>query len=109
VPQLWLPGVEGPQDDFVDRVHRQIERFARERGLERISVEVELDGGSRFHLDTISPEPGYGFVTLKPHPVDDPEVPDEVIAPIASIRRIELDDAEEQRRPFGFTLPLTQG
>ena len=105
MPQLWLPGVEGPQDDSVDRVHRQIERFARERGLERVSVEVELEGGSRFHLDTISPEPGYGFVTLTPHPVDDPEVPDGVIVPVASIRRIELDDAVEQRRPFGFTLP----
>jgi hypothetical protein len=105
VPQLWLPGVEGPQDDFVERLHRQIERFAREHRVERISVEIELDGGARFHVDTVSPEPGYGFVTLRPHPVDDPEIPDEVILPIASIRRIELDDAQEQRTPFGFTLP----
>jgi hypothetical protein len=105
VPQLWLPGVEGPQDDFVERLHRQIERFASSRGVDRISVEVELDGGARFQLDTISPEPGYGFVTLRPHPTDDPEVPDEVILPIASLRRIELDDANEQRHPFGFTLP----
>jgi hypothetical protein len=105
VRQLWLPGVEGPQDDFVERLHRQIERFARERGLERISVDVELDGGSRFQLDTISPEPGYGFVTLRPHPTDDPEIPDEIVVPIATIRRVELDDAHEQRRPFGFTLP----
>ena len=105
MPQLWLPGVEGPQDDFVERLHRQIERFARMRGVERISVEVVLDDGSRFHLDTISPEPGYGFVTLRPHPTDDPEIPDEMIVPIASLRRLELDDANEQRRPFGFTLP----
>jgi hypothetical protein len=105
VPQLWLPGVEGPQDEFVERLHRQIERFARERKVEHISVEVELDGGSRFALDTISPEPGFGFVTMRPHPSDDPEIPDEVVVPIASIRRIELDDAEEQRKPFGFTLP----
>jgi hypothetical protein len=105
VPQLWLPGVEGPQDDFVDRVHRQIERYARERGLETVSVDVELESGARFALDRISPEPGYGFVTLRPHPTDDPAVPDEVVVPIASIRRIELDDAQEQNRPFGFTLP----
>jgi hypothetical protein len=105
VPQLWLPGVEGPQDDFVERLHRQIERFAREHGVERVAVDVEVDGGARFQLDTVSPEPGFGFVTLRPHPSDDPDVPDELIVPIASIRRIELDDAEEQRRPFGFTLP----
>jgi hypothetical protein len=105
VPELWLPGVEGPQDDFVERLLRQIERFARSRGVDRISVEVELDDGARLHLDTISGEPGYGFITLRPHPTDDPEVPDEVILPIVSLRRIELDDASEQQRPFGFTLP----
>jgi hypothetical protein len=105
MPELWLPGVEGPQDDFVDRLHRQIERFSRERGLARVSVDVELDSGARFALDQILPEPGYGFVTLRPHPSDDPAVPDELIVPIASIRRVELDDAEEQRRPFGFRLP----
>jgi hypothetical protein len=105
VPHVWLPGVEGPQDDFVERLHRQIERFAREHDVERVSVEVELEGGSRFPLDSISPEPGYGFVSLRPHPSDDPDVPDEVVVPIGSIRRIEFDDAEEHRRPFGFTLP----
>jgi hypothetical protein len=105
VPELWLPGVEGPQDDFVERLHRQIERFAREHDVEFVSVDVELEGGSRFALDRISPEPGYGFVTLRPHPSDDPAMPDEVVVPIGSIRRIELDDAEEQRKPFGFTLP----
>ena len=105
MPQLWLPGVEGPQDEFVERLHRLIERFARDRELAQISVEVELEGGARFALDTISPEPGFGFVTIRPHPTDDPDVPDEVVVPIASIRRIELDDAEEQRKPFGFTLP----
>jgi hypothetical protein len=105
MPQLWLPGVEGPQDDFVERLHRQIERFAREHGLESVSVDVELEGGARFTLDRISPEPGYGFVTLSPHPTDDPDVPDELVVPIGSIRRIELDDAREQRRPFGFRLP----
>jgi hypothetical protein len=105
VPELWVPGVEGPHDEFVDRVHRQVERFARERSVKRVSVEVELDGGGRFALDTLTPEPGYGFVTLRPHPVDDPEVPDELIVPLASIKRIELDDAEEQRTPFGFRSP----
>ena len=105
MPHLWLPGVEGPQDDFVERLHRQIERFAREHGVERVSVEVELDGGSRFPLDTISAEPGYGFVTLRPHATGDEDVPDEVVVLIASIRRIELDDAGDARRPFGFTLP----
>jgi hypothetical protein len=104
VPQLWLPGVEGPQDDFVERLHRQIERFAREHGVERVAVNVELDGGSRFALDAILAEPGYGFVTLRPHASGEEQEPDELVVPIASLRRIELDDAEKRPPPFGFTL-----
>jgi len=30
MPQLWVPGVEGTHDDFVERLHRHIERLARE-------------------------------------------------------------------------------
>ena len=87
------------------RVHRQIARFAASAGVERAVVDVELADGARFSLDTLSPEPGYGFVTMRPHAREDPDDPEELIVPIAAIRRIELGRAEEEREPFGFALP----
>jgi hypothetical protein len=107
VPELWLPGVEGPHDEFVDRLHRLIERFAREAGVERAAVCVELEDGARFALDSLSPEPGYGFVTIRPHRAEDPDTPEELVVPIVSLRRIELDRAEEERERFGFRVPAS--
>ena len=97
----------GPQDEFVERLHRQIERFAREAGIERAFVEVELADGARFALDSIDAEPGFGFVTLRPHRGAEDDLPAELIVPAALIKRIELDRAEEQRAQFGFSLPAT--
>ena len=105
MPELWLPGLEGPHEAFVDRLHRQIERFATQAGVERAYVEVELGDGSRFVLDSISPEPGFGFVTIRPHRDSDAGGPEELIVPIVSLRRIELDRAEEERARVGFSLP----
>jgi hypothetical protein len=105
VPDLWIPGVDGPHDDFVERLVRLVERFARDAGVERAYVEVELDDSSRFSLDSVSPEPGYGFVTLKLHGRDEPQVPDELVVPIGSIKRIELSKAEDRRGDLGFSLP----
>ncbi|MBA3412182.1 MAG: hypothetical protein H0T09_00675 [Actinobacteria bacterium] len=104
---LWVPGATGPHDDFIGRVHRQIARFAHERNLDKAVVEVELRDGTRFRLDSISPEPGYGFVTLVPHPqVDDDEIPSALIVQVASIDRIELFPAgDEPEARFGFSLP----
>jgi hypothetical protein len=103
---LWLPGVHAPQDELVARVHRQIERFAHDAGVERAFVQVELVDGSRFAVDAMSPEPGFGFVTLRLHPgVDDEDVPEELIVPVGTIRRIELDRADDQQAGFGFSLP----
>ena len=102
---LWIPGMAaGPQEELVGRIHRQIERFAEEAGVEQAFVEIELVDGARFAVDTISAEPGFGFVTFKPYAREDEEVPGELIVPVGSIRRIELDRAEEQRAEFGFTL-----
>ena len=102
-----MPGIpNAPSDAFVARLHRQIERFAAEAGIARAFVEVEVADGGRYALDSISPEPGFGFVTLRPHPdPDDEDVPEQLIVPVAAIRRIELARAEEQREPFGFSLP----
>ena len=99
---LWLPG--GPSaDDFVDRVHKQIARFAGANDLAQARVEVELRDGALLVLDTISPEPGYGFVTLRPHPENERER-EELIVPLASIAKIRLSPTEEEPR-FGFALP----
>ena len=107
VRDLWIPGVAGPHEDFVARVHRQIQRFAQERGIEQAVVEVELRDGARYTVGALSPEPGYGFVTLSLHEEED--APAEMIVPLGSIARIELFPAEEPEQRFGFYLPADAG
>ena len=92
----------------MQRLHRHIERFAREREIEQASVEVELRDGSRFRLDRVLPEPGFGFITIVPHEQQrarDEDVPAEVIVPIGLIERIEFYEMHEERGRFGFSLP----
>ena len=76
--EVWTPGQAGPHEDLVGRIHAQIRRFAAERELEQAIVELELRDGSRFALDAILPEPGYGFV--------DDETPELAIAVVPSKR-----------------------
>jgi hypothetical protein len=103
-PDLWVPGSAEPSlDDFVARVHRQIERYTATHPAERSHVEVELAGGERLTLRSLSSEPGYGFLTLTVHSEDDGEA-EQLIVPVGSIRRIALGPADEDRRP-GFALP----
>jgi hypothetical protein len=86
-------------------VHRAIGAFAQERKVETPFVEVELADGSRFVLVSIEPEPGYGMVTLHVRAVDEEDdVPEAVIVPIGSLKRIELRAAAEERVGFGFAL-----
>ena len=104
--QLWLPGMPaGPLEDFVERLQRQIARFAEDAAVERAYVVVELVDGSRFALDSVSAEPGFGFVTFRPHPEAEDDLPAEVIVPVAAIKRIELDRAAEERARLGFSPP----
>jgi hypothetical protein len=102
--EVWTPGKAGPDEDFVSRIHSQIRRFAQERGLEQAAVELELRDGSRFALDAILPEPGYGFVTIRPHPGDEDVAP-ELIIPVGLIERIELHTAEDTSSRLGFSVP----
>ena len=102
-PELWVPGFAGPLDDLIDRIHRRIAQFAEEAGVERASVEVEFVDGVRYSVESIAPEPGYGFVTICPHPEDG--TPALVIVPIGSIKRIELSSAAGQRAALGFSVP----
>jgi hypothetical protein len=108
MPDLWVPGSAAPTDEFVGALHRQIQRYADRVAVKVAFVEIELADGQRFPLDVISPEPGFGFVTLRPHQTEDEdELPEELVVPIASIRRVELSRAEEHRERFGFSLPDT--
>ena len=102
-PDLWVPGFAGPLDDLVERIHRGVEQFAREAGVEQAFVEVELADGVRYAVESMAAEPGYGFVTIRPHPAED--VPAEVIVPIGSIKRIEVSAAAEERTQLGFSVP----
>ena len=91
----------GSLDDLVARIHRRIDAFAREHRAEAM-VEAELSDGSLHRLKSISPEPGYGFVTFCPH-VGDGE-PQELIVPLGSIRQLTIGVAEPQHQ-VGFSLP----
>ena len=87
MPELWVPGFAGPVDDLIDRIIRRIERSPEEAGSSGV-VEVELVDGVGTTVEALTAEPGYGFVTIRPHPGDG--IPAEVIVPIGSIKRIEL-------------------
>jgi hypothetical protein len=105
VPELWTPVLEGPHEAFVEKVLRAIARFAEETGVQTPVVDVELADTSRFVLDRIEPEPGFGMVTLYLRDARDDD-PDALIVPIGSIRRIELRKAPEDRvARFGFAVP----
>jgi hypothetical protein len=99
---LWVPGAAGPLDQFVDKLQRQVESFAREHGLEHASVEVELVDGATYEVESLSAEPGFGFLTLRPHG----EEPEELIVPVGAVKRIAIGRAEERSR-LGFSLPET--
>ena len=106
MPELWTPVPEGPHEAFVERLHRTIAAFAESSGVEKAVVEIELFDSSRFVLDRIDPEPGFGMVTL--YVVDErDDTPDALIIPIGSIRRIELRKAPERESRFGFSVPAT--
>jgi hypothetical protein len=99
MPELWTPGLPTPPlDELLERLHRQIEAFGKDT-----VVEVELHDGARFTLESLAPEPGYGFVTLRPHP-EPGETRSEVIVPLGSVMRITLRPPE-QKPGFGFSLP----
>ena len=102
MPELWVPGFAGPLDDLVDRINRRIETYAEEAGVKQAFVEVELVDGVVYAVESISPEPGYGFITIRPHPGDG--TPALVIVPIGSIKRLELSSADEERTRLGFSV-----
>ena len=102
-----MPGAAEPSlDRFVEGVQRQIERYTATHTAAQTSVEVELGNGERLTVRALSPEPGYGFLTLSVHAADGDA--EEHIVPVGAIRRIALGPADESRRP-GFVLPKESG
>ena len=106
MPELWTPVAELPHKAFVERLHQAIASFAEAAGVEKPFVEVELADRSRFILDRIEPEPGFGMVTLYVTDARDEDAPDALIVPLGSLRRIELRTGpEEKLQRFGFSVP----
>src|SRR5436189_1060187 len=104
MPDLWTPVAEMPHEAFVERLHKAIASFAETAGVQKPLVEVELADTSRFVLERIEPEPGFGMVTLYVTDARD-DAPDALIVPIGSLRRIELRTAPERAESFGFSVP----
>jgi hypothetical protein len=101
--ELWTPGVAGPHEELMQRIHRRIGSFQGQHGLDQVSVSVELADGALHRLASISAEPGYGFVTLCPH--CESGEPEELIVPLASVREIRLGRVEPEH-PFGFAVEV---
>ena len=104
MPDLWTPVAELPHEAFVERLHKAIASFAETTGVEKPVVEVELADGSRFVLERIEPEPGFGMVTLYVTDARE-DAPEALIVPIGSLRRIELRTAPERAESVGFSVP----
>jgi hypothetical protein len=79
-----------------------VQRFAEERKVEQPTVEVELADGALLVLESISPEPGYGFLTLVPHPDEEGDPPYELIVPVGAIRQVAIRAPEPALGRFGF-------
>ena len=90
----------GPLEELVGRIHRRIEAFAEEHGVEAM-VSAELADGSLHRLRSISADPGFGFVTMIPHG----DEPQQLIVPLGMIRQLTIAPAEPERR-IGFSLPV---
>jgi hypothetical protein len=99
---LWTPGAAGPLEEFITRVTRIIGAFAAENELGQAEVRVELADGSRHTVESMSPEPGFGFFSFAPHREDGDE-PRRLIVPIGVVRSIEVS-APDPERPFGFVV-----
>jgi hypothetical protein len=100
--QLWVPGMAGPLEEFVTRIHRRIDAFKETHKLDQVLVSVELMDGALHRLATLSAEPGFGFITLCPH-CDEGE-PEELIVPLGAIREVRIGKAEPEQQ-LGFASP----
>jgi len=89
----------GPLDELVQRILRRVDAFKVEHALEEAEVSVELVDGSLYRLQTISADPGFGFVSFCPH-CDQGEA-EEVIVPLGAIRQLRIAAPSHEQAP-GF-------
>ena len=78
----------GPLDELVQRILRRVEGFKAEHSLDEAEVSIELLDGSLYRLKTLSAEPGFGFISFRPHGAEDE--PQEIIAPLGAVREIRI-------------------
>jgi hypothetical protein len=88
----------GPLDELVKRILRRVDAFKDEQALEEVEVSIELIDGSLHRLQTLSAEPGFGFVSFRPHGGD----PEDVIVPLGAVREIRIG-APGGEQALGFT------
>jgi hypothetical protein len=88
----------GPLDELVKRILRRVDLFKEEHSLDDVQVSIELMDGSLHRLKTLSPEPGFGFISFRPHDADEQE---EVIVPLGAVREIRIGSPESEQR-LGF-------
>ena len=102
MPDVWVPGAAGPLDQFVERLQRRVSEYGERQKFEEVAVEFELADGAIFTVRAVSAEPGFGFITITPHP-EPGEEEEDVIVPVGAIRRITLGRPEPARARFGFS------
>lgn len=88
----------GPLDELVKRILRRVEMFKEEHGLEEVEVSMELIDGSLHRLQTLSADPGFGFISFRPHEGDE----EEVIVPLGAVREIRIG-VPGPEQALGFT------
>ncbi len=100
--QIWIPGAAGPLDELVNRIMRMVEAFTREHELDHAEVRIELTDGSRYTLESVEHEPGFGFLSFVPHR-EAGEEPRRLVIPIGAVKAIEIS-TPDPTRTFGFSL-----
>jgi hypothetical protein len=88
----------GPLDELVKRILRRVDTFKSENSLEEVEVSIELMDGSLHRLQTLSADPGFGFVSFRPH-VNEAE---EIIVPLGAVREIRIG-APGPEQAVGFS------
>jgi hypothetical protein len=68
--------------------------------VDEVAVSIELLDGALHRLQTLSHEPGFGFVSFRPHVEGDE--PEELIVSLGTIREIRIGLPEPPQR-LGFS------
>jgi hypothetical protein len=78
-----------------------VQDFMGEHSLEQVEVRMELADGSRYTLESVEHDPGFGFLSFVPHR-ETGEEPRRLVVPIGMVKLIEIS-APDPARTFGFS------